>query len=312
MRRAEIIRRAGKVCVITFTTCALVACSDKAEKKVGQSVARIDGYELTVHQLNGELQSAQNASMKDEATLKQNALKSLIDRRLLLAEAERNKLDRDPEVMLAVERQKEQVIIQALLQRKAAGVAKPTNEEVQSYYRSNPVLFAKRQVYDMRQLTLAAASYTPEFKSLIDSGKSLDELAAWLEQNNVQFAKGGAARSTADLPPQILASLATLGSGKPFVIKDATRVMVASLQLVKETPVSESEAAPQIEQFLMARKAHELGESELARLRTAAKVEYLDPSLAPTDKADPAVQKASAPGSSTSDEHISKGVSGLK
>lgn len=312
MRLAEIIRRGGKLCLIAAAASALVACSGEPEKQVGQSVVRVDGYELTVHQLNGELQSVQRSPSKDETALKQEALKALIDRRLLLAEAERNKLDRDPEVMLAVERQKEQVIIQALLHRKAAGVSKPTREEVQNYYRSNPVLFANRKVYDMRQLTVAVDSYTPEFKSLVDSGKSLDELAAWLERNNVQFAKGGATRSTADLPPQIVGSLDTLGAGKPFVVKDATRVMIASLQVAKETPVSETEAAPQIEQFLMAQKAGELAETELARLRTAAKIDYLDPSLAPAAKPDPAVRKVSAPGSSTSDEHISKGVSGLK
>lgn len=290
---------------------ALASCGNKSETKVGQSVARVDGYELTVHQLNGELRGGQQHSAKDEAAQKREALESLIDRRLLVAEAERNKLDRDPEVMQAIERQKGQVVIQALLQRKAANLSKPTAEEVQAYYKSNPALFANRKVYDMRQVTFAADSFTPELKELVDSGKTLDELAVWLDKKNVQFTKASASRSTADLPTQIVKSLDAVGSGRPFVIKDSARVMVASLHLTKETPVSEEEARPQIEQYLVNQKIRDVTSTEVARLRNAAKIEYLDPKVAPAAPDDsPALLPAAA--GTKADDHISKGVSGLK
>jgi EpsD family peptidyl-prolyl cis-trans isomerase len=312
MKFSDRIQRRGGLFLVVICAFALVSCGSKSEKKTGQSVARVDGYELTVHQLNSELKSVPTDTSKGEAALKSEALDSLINRRLLIAEAERNKIDRDPEVMQVIERQKGEVLIQAMLQRKAAEIAKPSADEVQTYYRSNPALFANRKVYDMQQLVLPAASFTPKFNALVDAGKPLDELASWLASNNVQFNRASTSPSTADLPQQIVKNIDALGAGKPFIVKDPSRVTIASLHLRKETPVSEETARPQIEQFLMAQKMRDAMASEMKRLRTAAKIEYLDGTIAPVAAPKGQVEKVAAESAVKPDDHISAGVSGLK
>ena len=291
----------------------LAGCSKgDAQKSPGQTLARVDGYELTVHQLSTELKFAPQASA-NEPVLKSQALQSLINRRLLVAEAEHAKLDRDPEIMQAIERQKEQVLVQALLQRKAAAAAKPTAGEVQAYYQANPALFANRKVYDMRQIAMPTGAVSTELRDYVDSGKSFDEVIAWLDKNNVPYSTASASHSTADLPQQIVNNLDMIGSGKPFVVRDPNRVTIASLRLVKDMPLDEATARPQIEQYLTNRKMRELANADLARLRAAAKIEYLDQSLAPASNdekkhiAGNEVQGAVKP-----DDAISKGVSGLK
>jgi EpsD family peptidyl-prolyl cis-trans isomerase len=312
MKFTDRIRRWSGMFLVVVGTVALVSCGSKSEKKAGQSVARVDGYELTVHQLNNELKTAPTNVQKSDAALKSEALDSLINRRLLIAEAERNKVDRDPEIMQVIERQRGEVLIQAMVQRKAAEVAKPTAEEVQNYYRSNPALFANRKVYDMQQIILPADSFTPEFNALVDTGKSLDELASWLSNNNVQFTRASGLPSTADLPQQIVKNIDALGAGKPFIVKDLSRVTIASLHLRRDAPVTEESARPQIEQFLMNQKMRDAMAAEMKRLRTAAKIEYLDGTIAPVSVQKGTVEKVAAEGTAKPDDHISAGVSGLK
>lgn len=282
------------------------------QQSSGQSLARVDGYELTVHQLNAELALASPTSANDKA-LKSQALESLINRRLLVSEAERAELDRDPQVMQAIERQKEQILVQALLQRKAAMVGKPTADEMKAYYQANPALFADRKAYEMRQVAIPPGAVTPELEHYVDSGKSMDEVVAWLDKNNVPFSIASASRSTADLPQQIVSNLGTIGGGKLFVIKDLHRITIASLRLLKDTPVDEKTAYPQIEQSLLNRKVRDFTNTEVTRLRTAAKIEYLDQSLAPA-KTDPNkhIAENGVHGAAKPDDVISKGVSGLR
>jgi len=295
---------------VFIATMALTACGPQ-EKKPGQSVARVDGHELTVNQLNGEIASLPPEVPKGEAA-KAMALESMINRQLLLDEAEELKLDRDPEVMQAVMRQKEQVIIQALLQRKSSAMSKPTLEEVDSYYRANPALFANRKVYEMRQVVFPAEALTPAVKDLVDSGKSIDEITALLEKNNVQFSNASGVRSTADLPMQMVERLETIGSGRPFLIKERNGVSVATLHFLKEVPVGLDEARPQIQRFLMNRKDGDIAKTEVERLRRTAKIEYLDGTAGPAAASTAQAKRGSASDATTSGDAISKGVSALK
>lgn len=291
----------------------LAGCSrGGTQKSTGQSLARVDGYELTVHQLNAELAFVPQGSANDP-TLRSKALESLINRRLLVAEAEHARLDRDPEVMQAIERQKEQVLVQALLRRKAAMVAKPAANEVQAYYQANPALFANRKVFEMRQIVVPAAFVKPELRNYVDSGRSIDEAIVWLEKHNVPYSTASATHSTAELSQQMLDNLDTIGNGKLFLVRDADRIMIASLHFVKDTPVDEETARSQIEQYLLNRKTRDLANADLARLRAAARIEYLDPSSAPTrTDSSQHIVESEVHGVAKSDDAMSKGVSGLK
>lgn len=282
-----------------------------AEKNRGQSVARVDGYELTVHQLNSELASLPQTAA-NEATLKSQALQSLINHRVLVSEAERTKIDHDPDVMQAIERQKEQILIQALIQRKAAAGQKPSESEVKAYYHANPALFANRKTYEMRHAVISADSATPALTDYVDSGHSLDEVIAWLEKNDVQFSAASAPRSSADLPQQVVEKLGSIENGTPFILKDSQRVVIASLHPIKETPVTEEKARPQIEQFLINTRLRDVAKAELLRLRTAARIEYLDPAIAPVQSGSNKLADNGAEAGAKPNDAISKGLSGLK
>ncbi|WP_229217504.1 SurA N-terminal domain-containing protein [Massilia forsythiae] len=89
---------------LVLALATLGACGNKAaEKKPGQALASVNGEEVTVLQLNEEMQRAGVAPAQQDAASKQ-LLQVLIDRQLLQEAAARESLDRDPKVMQAIDR----------------------------------------------------------------------------------------------------------------------------------------------------------------------------------------------------------------
>jgi EpsD family peptidyl-prolyl cis-trans isomerase len=252
----------------------LSACGNK-DKKSGQSLAVVNGEEITVHQLSEELQRAGVQPAQQEAASKQ-LLESLVDRQLLVGEATRDKTDRDPKVMQAIERAKSQIIAQAYIQKRLAGVVKPTKAEAEEYYKKNPQFFAQRKQFDMRELIIASKDFNDALKVAMDAAKTLDEVAAWMDAHNVKYARSQLSRSTSDLPPEMTSKLLSMPKTQLFLIREGERTLLLALAEVKDSPVTLETATPQIEQFLYNKKNKEAADSELARLRAAAKIEYLN------------------------------------
>ena len=285
----------------------LAACGGKAEKKAGQALASVNGQEITVLQLNEELMRANVPAARQEAARKQ-MLEALIDRQLLESEATKEKMDRDPKVMQAIERAKSTIVAQAYLQKRVGTIARPTATEVEEYFNKNPQLFVNRKVFDMRQLVLASSDVTDNVKAAIDASKSLDEVAAWLDEHKVKYGRGQLARSTQELPPELASKLLAMPKGQLFIIREGDRSMLLSINEVKDAPVTLAQATPQIEQFLVNKKNKEAAEAELKRLRASAKIEYLGQTPAAATAATPADGTKPAAGA---DDHA-RGVAGLK
>ena len=295
--------------LILVAVTALAACGDK-EKKPGQSLARVDGEDITVLQLNEELQRAGVQAAQQDAASKQ-LLEALIDRQLLLAEAVKDKTDRDPKVVQAIERAKALIIAQAYMQKRIGAPAKPSADEVADYFKKNPQFFSNRKLFDMRELVLATSDLTVDAKAAIDSAKSLDEVAAWLDGHKVKYGRTQLSRSSADLPPEMSAKLEGMPKGQLFIVREGERSLLISIADIKDTPVALEAAAPQIEQFLANKKNKEAADAEIKRLRTSAKIEYLNPAVA-APAAAPAAPVPAAAAAAGSDSATERGVAGLK
>lgn len=293
------------VMVITATM-SLSGCGDKSHGNKGsQSLVSVNGKEITVHQLNEELARANVQAAQKDAASKQ-ILSALVDRQLLEQAAIKAKVDRDPNVMQAVERAKSQIVAQAYLQGKVASVAKPEKAEIEAFYKQNAPLFSERKLVEMEQLLLDSRQINDEFKASLSNFKSLQEVAGWLDAKGVQYDRGEVARSVAELPPQISERLKDARKGQLFVIGMGPRTMLVQMDSVKDSPVTLADASPQIEQLLLNKKRKEAGEAEVQRLKSEAKIEYLDSAIEKPKQENKEVVKKKT------DDDISRGVSGLK
>ena len=307
MKRINVQQRILTAGVILLTVAGLAACGGDKQKKVGQALASVNGEEITALQLNEELQRAGVPAAQQEAASKQ-LLEALIDRQVVENVALKEKIDRDPKVMQAVERAKALIISQAYMQKKLSGMAPPSKAEVEDYFNKHPELFSNRKQFDMRQLLIASKDMNDALKQVIDKSKSLDEVAAWMESNKIGFARGQVSRTTTDLAPELVGKLQSMPKGQLFIINEGDRAMLMTIVDIKEVPVKLAAAAPQIEQYLVNTRAKDAAKQEMERLRAAAKIEYLNQPAAATA----ASGAASAASASASAAATARGVAGLK
>ncbi|MET0981747.1 MAG: EpsD family peptidyl-prolyl cis-trans isomerase [Telluria sp.] len=266
----------------------LAGCGEKAKpSKPGQALVNVNGEEITVLQLNEELQRAGVPAARQEQASKQ-LLQGLIDRELLEHAALQERLDRDPKVIGAIERARSLIVAQVYMQKRLANVARPTPAEVEAYYKAHPEFFDKRKQFTLDQLAIAASDLTPEVRAAADSARSLEEVAVWLEAHGIKFGRAQVTRSTADLNPELSKKLLSMSKGQLFSVREGERAMLMAIAEVREAPVPLTIATPQITQYLATRKHKELAAAELERLRKTAKIEYLNQELAQGARAAPA------------------------
>ena len=145
---------------------AFLGCHSEESKKTGQALANVDGKDITVHQVNAELRASPSAGTVEQ--MQQRALQQVIDRELLAAQAVQAQLDRDPVILMAIERSRAQILSQAFLQSRINGAAKPSSADVDSYTSSHPELFVNRKVYNLRYLALPGAVLNAELTALAE------------------------------------------------------------------------------------------------------------------------------------------------
>ncbi|OBV40667.1 EpsD family peptidyl-prolyl cis-trans isomerase [Janthinobacterium psychrotolerans] len=308
--RAPLAPRLLCAALVLLAAAGLSACGDK-DKKPGQSLASVNGKEITILQLNEELQRAGVQSAQQAAASKQ-LLESLIDRQLLQNEAEKEKVDRDPKVMQAVERAKALILAQAYMQKRIGAAVRPGKAEVEAYFTQHPQFFTQRKQFDMRQLILPTSALNDELKAVIDGARSLEAVAQWLDGRKIAYARSQVSRTSADLAPELSGKLAAMPKGQLFIVREGERSLLVSLADVKDTPVGLEAATPQIEQFLANKKSKDAADAELKRLRASARIEYFNKDAAATAAAPAGAPAAPAAPAGSTNEANERGVAGLK
>lgn len=271
MRTPKLLKLIGLSLIIVAL---LLACSGDKKNKPGQALVSVDGNEITMLQLNEELARSGVRADQLESVSKQ-ILESLIARQLIVDEAIRTKLDRTPEVMQARDRANAQVIAQAYLNRVTSKLDKPSKAEIDEYYQSHPLYFEKRKQLDLTIVRIAASDFNNELKKLLDASKSIDEITAWLDKNNIKHTRTLASRSTADLPSAMADRMLAKGENHVFVTQEQGNSLLVSINSIKDSPLKLEFSAPQIEKFLISQKYKQASEEEIKRLRSSAKIEYL-------------------------------------
>lgn len=261
--------------LLLVASMGLTACSK--EKGGGQSLARVDGEDITVLQVNDELARANvPASQQKEATKK--ILESLIDRQVIVDEAISEKLDRSPAVQQAIARAKAQIIEQSYVQKVTAKIQRPSEAEISDYFKKHPELFANGKLYDMKSLLIAGSDMDDKLKAEMASAKSLDEIETWLKTHNVHYARGVASRTTMNMPPAMAARLMSMHAGQIFVVNEGGNSMIVSIVDIKDKPIAFEDAAPAIEQYFKIKNTKDVVDTEVQHLRSLAKIEYLNAS----------------------------------
>ena len=306
---------------------AISGCGDKketTEKSASQVAAKVNDTELTVHQVNFAMQNIPNLSKERAKEASLQIVRSLVDQEVLVQQALADKLDRDPKVVQAMDAARSQILAQAYMERKLGTPVVPTATEISAYYNQHPEFFSQRKIFRLQEIAIQAPKEKhEEIRAQLTAAKSLNEFGEWLKAQNYPVKASQGVKASEQLPPQLLPKLQTMPDGQAMVITTPDGLLVLVMAGSQPQPITEAQAKPAIERLLQNQKRQEAAKQELARLKTAAKIEYLgefveagkEPAAAkqaaPVAKAPAEVGKASAPADASSDA-ISKGISGLE
>lgn len=276
--------------VLTLCVAALLAaCGGEKGDKATQTAARVNKEEITVHQINFVLQRQQGLRPEQAEAAGKQVLERLIDQELAVQQAEESKLDRDPRVVQQVEAAKREILARAYAEKIGDTVAKPSSEDIATYYAANPALFAERRVYSLQELAIEAKpEQLEELRARLQAAKNLPEFIEHLKANDFKFAGNQAVRTAEQLPLAALTTLAKLKDGQSLVTRTPAGMQVLLLAGSRSQPVDETRAKPSIEAFLTNQRKGELLSKHMKELRDKAKIEYQGKFVAPSAASAPA------------------------
>ncbi|OYU97927.1 MAG: peptidyl-prolyl cis-trans isomerase, EpsD family, partial [Burkholderiales bacterium PBB5] len=261
---------------LATTAVLLAGCGDKKDKAASQTAAKVNKSEVTVHQINFVLQQQRNLRPEQADAASKQILERLIDQELALQKADDQKVDRDPKVVQQIEAAKREIISRAYLEKVGEAAAKPTPEEIKKYYDSKPALFSERRIYQIQEIGIEAKpDQVPALREKLGGVKNITEFVEYLKANDFKFAANQAVRSAEQLPLQSLDAFAKMKDGQAVLNQGANGVQVVVLAGSRSQPVTEDQAKPAIEQYLLNDRKRKLVEDDLKALRAAAKIEYV-------------------------------------
>ena len=264
------------VVAVALLGIVLSGCQRKAE---GQTVAVVNGHEITIPEVNFALNEVKVPDTMDKNNARSQVLQKIIDRRLLADEARKEGIDKTPEYLNRQRQSNEDLLISMLAARRLNTAQLPSDRDVDSFIASNPQAFANRETWSLDQL-LYPTSNDPAVKADIAKTKTLDELAAVLGQHKVTFQRQKNRLDTAVIPPAIYSKITALPPGEPFAFPVGSRTIASSIISRESHALTGDEAKPVAVQAMRKTQTQKSLEGLLKSLRDTAKIEY-QPGYAP-------------------------------
>lgn len=313
---------------LSLMVAALVAgCGDKkeeaadgGEKPASQVAAKVNDAELTVHQVNYLLQRVPNLDPNQSKEASLRVVRNLVDQEVLTQQALKDKLDRDPAVVQALDAARRQILAEAYMSRKLGAPTEPAEAEVTEYFNQHPELFSKRKIYRLQEVNIKAPQDRHDaIRAQLGASKNLQDFVAWLKAENLEAKVAQGVKPAEQLPLQLLPQLSQMPDGQAMVVNAPDGLLVVVLADSQVQPVTQEQAKPAIVRMLQTQARQKAAKAELDTLKAAAKIEYVGEfadagkeDAAPAAPAAPSAAEAAPADADADADAISKGVSGLK
>jgi len=307
-------------CLFLLVSLTIVGCGKNEQKTSSTQVAaKVNDAEISMHQINLLMKNAPNVTAENAPVVRQQILEKLIDQQIVVEKANKENLDRMPDVMMAIEAAKKDILARAYLQKLVSSSVKVSDAEVKKYYDDHPGLFAKRRIYNLQDIGLENGPEILSFvKEEVSKQKSMQEIAESLKQKGVKFSAGAYTRPAEQIPLDILPGIENLKDGGVTVLEVAKAIHVIRLIKTQSAPIDMTAATPFIKNYFMNTRGKAFVEEEMKKFRKEAKIEFMgdfagksssaaaDSSSSNIETAKPAEDKAAK------NSVIEAGVAGLK
>jgi len=271
------------------TMCAVAALLAGCNKRVpeGQVAATVNGEEVTLQELNTEIQASNVPPGMDKQAAQREALQHIIDRKLLLDAARDKKIDKSPEYQSQKQRTDELLLAQAYAKQQLNAVPVPVEGDITKFMADHPNAFSKRETLQLDQIRFRPNPGDVKKLESIQTDHSMDAVAQHLTALGIKFDRVKAGLDSAQLPTELINQINNLPPGEPFVLPTNGIITINGLigrQPIAGDPAQARQAAVgawRQQQFL------KLISDQLKSLRDGAKITYQSGFAPPADAKKP-------------------------
>ena len=273
---SQVCRYSGSLTTGLILVSLLAACGSETnpDARYDEVVARVNGEEITVHQLNERLAQIGLPAKGDPRDSRKRLLDLLIDEHLLMQKAIARGLDKDLVTRNAIEHARRKLLAQAAIEE-TSGDQRVSEKEARAFYLANPDLFGKRKVYTFGRFLLESGNLDGPVKAKLDSAKTGADVAAVLKSAGVTFSQATEVRTAESLPAPILAQAARMAAGDILLFAAGSGTVLLQLVGRIDEPVSLEAALPSIQEYLADASRQRNAERLVKDLRRKAKIEYV-------------------------------------
>lgn len=278
-------RALAAAAVAAATVSASSAADEKAPVASGktQVVAKAGGRELTLTDLRIEM--ARLGLAPTDPNAERVALESLMSRTLLAKAARDANLHKKPDAIARMYAAQDQALADLYL-----GIAsqppEPTRDEIDTFIRNNPTLFADRRVYDFAILTLESKNFDEKtLTPLFDQDADFTRLSSLLDKAGARHALSTMTQSGAAFPAPIRLQLAKYGLKDNIVLRGEAETQILKITGVRKDPLASDSWGPLARRFLIEEASVKRAEALMARLKKEGAVAYYRASAAPRPQA---------------------------
>ena len=263
----------AKTALAVFVGAGLAACGGKDSAPEGQVIARVNGQEITLSELNSELIANNLGKRADDKAVTKTMVERLIARKLLVEAARDSGLDKTSEYVLSRQRTEENELAGLAQRQMMSQVKPPTREEAEKYIRENPGTFNNRKLMVLEQIRFLQPANANDVK-LIEKATSLAQVAELLKQNSIRFERVPTVLDTTSISPQLAQRIDGLPPGEVFVISNGQMVLANVIREKQPAAIPEEARIQYASQLIQQQSLAKGIEAQVNKLKQKAKLTF--------------------------------------
>jgi EpsD family peptidyl-prolyl cis-trans isomerase len=257
--------------ILTLVVALMAAACQK--KATGQTVAVVNGEEITASELNDALTSDNvlaGASTKDTRAAE---LQKLVDRKLVVQQARADGFDKSPEFLSQQRRLTDDLLVNMLISKRLNASQVPSPSEIATFEAAHPQMFANREMWTLDQIIYPLPKDAAVIAKL-GATKTIDEVAQILTASGIQFTRGSRQIDTALFPDEIYQKIIHIAPGEPFMASGPDKAVANSIKAREPAPLTADQSRAVALNAMRKDQVTKIVQDRVKELRAKAKIQY--------------------------------------
>ena len=259
-----------RIMLTIFVALMASSCQKKAS---GQTVAVVNGEEITASELNDALTSDNVPAGANTKDVRAAELQKLIDRKLMVQQARSDGLDKSPEYINQQRRMTEDLLLNMLIGKKLNTSQLPSANDISNYEAAHPQIFGGREIWTLDQIIYPLPK-DASVNAKLGAAKTLPEIAQILTASNIQFSRASRKVDTAVFPNDIYGQISHVGPGEPFIAPGPDKAVANVISAREPAPLSGNQARAVALNAMRKDDATKIVQDRVKDLRAKAKIQY--------------------------------------